>query len=480
MLLPEAFKERMRPLLGDAFEDFIATYNQTAQGGLRVNTLKMAREEFLLHSSLSLSPVPWAKDGFYYAQEDRPGKHIHHEMGLYYMQEPSAMSVAELAAVVPGEIVLDLCAAPGGKSTSLAAALKGEGLLISNEIHPARCKILSQNIERMGIRNAVVTNETPQALSKLYFQAFDCVVVDAPCSGEGMFRKDEEAIRQWSAENVTMCAERQKEILREAVKMVKPGGRLIYSTCTFEPAENEEMIEWLMKEYPEFEPGEPVPAGGMVKGATKGTLRLWPHLLQGEGHFEAILYKKNTISETIGEDKDSHKEDCLKEEICTREKLQRFGRQYGRIAKKNRPDKQRLALWEEFAAAVLKTEDSNSQWLGKETCERMVLFGEQLYLLPCDVCLEGSKVLRAGLHLGTFEKKRFEPSHSLALALRAEEVCNLTEADEEETARYIKGETLNKEGEKGWTLVTNVGYPVGWGKRSNNCVKNHYPKGLRK
>lgn len=465
MLIPENFKERMRPILGDAYDAFIATYDVPVRGGLRVNTLKMSKEEFLSCSSFSLSPIPWAANGFYYEQEERPGKHAYHEMGLYYMQEPSAMSVAELAAVKPGEIVLDLCAAPGGKSTQLAAALNGEGLLISNEIHPARSKILSQNIERMGVRNAIVTNETPQALARLYFQAFDCVVVDAPCSGEGMFRKDEEAIRQWSEENVTMCAERQKEIFTEAVKMVRPGGRLVYSTCTFEPAENEEMIAWLLKEYPEFEPGEVSAHDGIIEGNMPGTLRLWPHLLQGEGHFAALLIKKGAEEEA---------------EPVSANKLELFGKKYGRIGKKNCPDVARLALWEAFAKEFFDKEKA-PEWFDKNKLkERMVLFGENIYLLPAPAALEGCKVVRAGLHLGSFEKNRFEPSHSLALALKPAEVLNVTEVGAEDVMKYQKGETIAADGAKGWTLVTHLGCPAGLGKRSNGIVKNHYPKGLRK
>ena len=464
MLIPKNFEERMKPLLGEAFETFIATYDAPVRGGLRVNTLKMSKEEFLSCSSFSLSPIPWATNGFYYEQEERPGKHAYHEMGLFYMQEPSAMSVAELAAVKPGEIVLDLCAAPGGKSTQLAAALHGEGLLVSNEIHPARSKILSQNIERMGVRNAIVTNETPQSLARLYFQAFDCVVVDAPCSGEGMFRKDEEAIRQWSVENVIMCAERQKEILAEAVKMVRPGGRLVYSTCTFEPAENEEMITWLLETYPEWEAGEVRSHDGIVEGSVPGTLRLWPHLLQGEGHFAALLVRKG----------------CEEAEGDTGKKLELFGKKYGRIGKKNAPDAARLALWDTFAKEFFDIEKA-PEWFDKKALkERMVLFGENIYLLPAPVALEGCKVVRAGLHLGSFEKNRFEPSHSLALALKPEEVLNVTEVNVEDVAKYQRGETLTADGPKGWTLVTHHGCSVGFGKRSNGIVKNHYPKGLRK
>lgn len=456
MNLPHDFTKRMQELLGDEYEAFIKSYEEEALGALRVNTLKIEQGDFVKLMPFELTPVPWCETGFYYRKEERPGKHPYHEMGLYYMQEPSAMSVAELADVKPGERVLDLCAAPGGKSTQLAAKMQGEGLLVSNEIHPARCKILSQNIERMGICNAVVTNESPQGLSVHFMNFFDCIVVDAPCSGEGMFRKDEEAIRQWTPDNVLMCAGRQDEILDEAVKMLRSGGRIVYSTCTFAPAEDEECIRRFLMRHPDFQ----VIKGNVYEGFTSGnpawasgdervkdTHRLWPHKLKGEGHFAALLV---------------HKGETLPLE------------EYKSGKKKNKAvlDKEKEKLYMDFIKETMQ----------KEPAGEKILFGDALYLMKEEVNLKGLKVLRPGLHLGTFEKKRFEPSHSLALALKSQDVKRSIHisAAEDEAERYLRGESFVAEGEKGWTLVCVDGYSLGWGKVSNGMLKNHYPKGLRR
>jgi len=466
MNLPQDFIVRMQELLIDEYEAFLGSYEQESVGGLRVNTLKADYDTFKERMPFSLSEVPWCSTGFYYDKEERPGKHPYHEIGLYYMQEPSAMFVAELAAVKPGEKVLDLCAAPGGKSTRLAAGMQGEGLLVSNEIHPARCKILSQNIERMGIRNAVVTNETPQRLAMHFMNYFDCIVVDAPCSGEGMFRKDEEAVKQWSLENVTMCAERQDEILDEAVKMLSSGGRIVYSTCTFAPAEDEECVRRFLERHPDFEvvkgdgysgfaPGRPEWAGGDER--VKNTHRLWPHKIKGEGHFATLFVHKG-------------------------EKLQQSGVQATKAASKETKSKNKKNT------KVLDREqeqlyaDFVKDTLVKEPTGEKLLFGDALYLMPVELNLKGLKVLRPGLHIGTFEKKRFEPSHSLALALMPADVKNtfaLTTADDG-PERYLRGESFVTDGGKGWTLVCVDGYSAGWGKISNNMLKNHYPKGLRR
>lgn len=456
MNLPQDFTKRMKELLGDEYEDFIKSYEEEALGALRVNTLKIHKDEFFEKMPFTLTQVPWCEAGFYYSKEERPGKHPYHEMGLYYMQEPSAMSVAELADVKPGERVLDLCAAPGGKSTQLAAKMQGEGLLVCNEIHPARCKILSQNIERMGISNAVVTNETPQGLSAHFINYFDCIVVDAPCSGEGMFRKDEEAIRQWSLDNVEMCAERQDEILDEAVKMLRSGGRIVYSTCTFAPAEDEACVIRFLTRHPEFKvskgnayngfaSGEPTWAEGDER--VMETHRLWPHKLKGEGHFAALLV--HTGEALSGEEYVSGKKKVFK--VLDKEKEQ---------------------LYQDFIKDTLT----------KEPAGEKILFGDALYMLKTPINLKGLKVLRPGLHIGTFEKKRFEPSHSLALSLCMEDVKRSLSisAQSDEAERYIRGESLTADGEKGWTLVCVDGYPIGWGKVSNGMLKNHYPKGLRK
>lgn len=456
MNLPQEFTMRMQKLLGEEYEAFIRSYEEEAFGALRANTLKIKKEDFQKLVPFTLKPVPWCETGFYYDKEERPGKHPYHEMGLYYMQEPSAMSVAELAGVKPGERVLDLCAAPGGKSTRLAGQLQGEGVLVCNEIHPARCKILSQNIERMGVRNAVVTNETPQGLSAHFINFFDCIVVDAPCSGEGMFRKDEEAVRQWSPENVEMCAQRQDEILDEAVKMLRSGGRIVYSTCTFAPDEDEGCVKRFLTRHPDFmvkkgngyegfAPGNPDWAEGDER--VKETHRLWPHKLQGEGHFAALLV---------------HKGEPVDEDVYAGKK-----KKAAKVL-----DKEKEQLYTNFIKETLVEEPRGEK----------VLFGDALYLMPTDINLKGLKVLRPGLHMGTFEKKRFEPSHSLALALNPREVKQSVFLDMEDGTpeKYLRGESLISEKGKGWTLVCVSGYSIGWGKVSNGMLKNHYPKGLRK
>ena len=269
--LPEAFVARMKAMLGDACDIFLASYKKERALGLRVNTMKVPAAEFAGQNQalFSLRPVSWCREGFYYDRESRPGRHPYHEAGVYYIQEPSAMAVVALLAPKPGERVLDLCAAPGGKTTHIASRLEGRGLLVSNEIHPARAKILSQNVERMGIGNAVVTNEDSGTLAAFFPEFFDCMVVDAPCSGEGMFRKDEQARNEWSEANVKLCAERQQEILDNAAEMLKPGGRMVYSTCTFAPEEDEAGISDFLKRHPEFSVVRLEP-GGYPEGLSCG------------------------------------------------------------------------------------------------------------------------------------------------------------------------------------------------------------------
>ncbi len=450
MQLPENFKDRMEKMLGNDFAYFLKSYEEDRAQSLRVNTLKISKTSFMTLSPFKMRQVPWVNEGLYYEASDRPGKHPYHEAGLYYIQEPSAMAVATLAEVQPGERVLDLCAAPGGKTTQLAASLQGKGLLVSNEIHPARAKILAQNVERMGITNAIVTNETPKALSKRFPEFFDRIVVDAPCSGEGMFRKDEDACKHWSPENVIMCAERQGEILQCAAQMLRPGGTLVYSTCTFAPEENEGSINTFLKEnldfkikkvtaYEGFAPGQPAWANAAEQ--LKDTFRLWPHHLEGEGHYIAVLQKQGDMPARD-----------ITEKIPV-------------------VDRNAWQAYEEFAKENLVNKPEGIP----------ILFGEQLYLLPYALPLKGLKVVRPGLHLGTCKKNRFEPSHALALALKAEDVryCCTIQSDDERIKAYLKGETLRIEGEKGWYLVLVDGYSLGWGKLSSGVLKNHYPKGLR-
>ena len=295
--LPSAFTERMMGQFEDRseYEAFLESYNKERAYGLRYNPLKIDRGSFLRELSISLRAVTWAEEGFYYEASEHPGKHVLHEAGAFYIQEPSAMAVVEVLDPKPGERILDLCAAPGGKSTQIAGRMQGAGLLVSNEIIPSRAKILSQNIERMGVGNCVVCREEPKRLAEAFPVFFDRVLVDAPCSGEGMFRKDETAIAEWSPENVTMCAARQRDILKQAAGMVTPGGVLVYSTCTFSIEENEGTIRDFTKEHPEFTV-ENVHING-IRGSDR-TLRLWPHLIEGEGHFIARLRRVDGAGRT--------------------------------------------------------------------------------------------------------------------------------------------------------------------------------------
>ncbi|WP_053956517.1 RsmF rRNA methyltransferase first C-terminal domain-containing protein [Inediibacterium massiliense] len=453
MRMPIDFEDKMKKLLKEEYEDFFKSYEENKIQGLRVNTLKIDIEDFLKINPFQIDKVSWIKEGFYYGQGQRPGKHPYHEAGLYYIQEPSAMAVGNILNPQPGEKILDLCAAPGGKSTHIAARLKGEGLLVSNELYPQRAKILSQNIERMGIKNTIVTNESPQKLSKKFSGFFNRILVDAPCSGEGMFRKDENTCNEWSLENVHMCSNRQIEILEEAQKMLTPKGVLLYSTCTFSPEENEAVIDQFLEKHPEFHLIKIHRYEGFEEGRVdwihssneeiKNTVRLWPHKLKGEGHFIALLQKTD------------------EEEIHRKEKKK---------GTKKKIDEKLLKDYYDFA----------NEYLLKTLKGNFMLFKDQLYLLPDEwIDLEGIKVLRAGLHLGTLKKNRFEPSHSLALYLKPQEVKQRIDMNDSQIVDYLKGESIKIEGKKGWNLACIDGYSIGWGKISDGILKNHYPKGLR-
>ena len=454
MLLPAPFLDRMQRLLGGDFDAFAASYDLPPARGLRLNLLKTDNSLVL---PFPVSPVEWCPTGRRYQEPVRPGLHPWHDAGVYYIQEPSAMIAAELAAPRPGERILDLCAAPGGKTSQLASLSGDQGLLISNEIHPQRARILSRNVERMGIRHAVVLNEPPDRLAERFPGYFDCIVVDAPCSGEGMFRKEPAALEEWSPDNVTLCARRQDEILDAALRMLAPGGRLVYSTCTFAPEEDEGTLSRLLERFPELELEEvPVHAGFLPGQADwytpaapgiERSVRLFPHRVDGEGHFAARLHRKGESPLP------------LPHPAAPRQKS-------GKL-----PD---LSTCEEFRDTVLTGELDGT----------LSVSGETLSLLP-DGCpeLDGLRVIRAGLTLGQLRKGRFEPDHALAMALRPSDVrqaLDLT-ADDPRVLAYLKGETLSAPAElSGYVLVTVDGFSLGWGKASRGTVKNHYPKGLRR
>ena len=445
-MLPDAFCKKMETLLGAEYPDFLTALDRPRAVGLRLNPLKTEDPPVL---PFALTPVPWEPTGFYYDPEARPGLHPWHDAGLYYLQEPSAMAPAALLDPQPGERVLDLCAAPGGKTTQIAGRMRNRGLLVCNEIHPKRAAVLSGNVERLGIANALVLNEHPARLSERFPAFFDRVLVDAPCSGEGMFRKHDAAWADWSPETVAMCARRQAEILDSAAVMLRPGGRLVYSTCTFSPEENEETVSAFLRRHPDFSveqtdapwfaPGRPdwVPDG---QPELARTLRLWPHLLRGEGHFAAVLRRGEAGEERF----------ALRPSPC--------GGQSDRLPAEVRE--------------LLRALNVNLP------AGLPVLWGERVFWAPPDLPeLRGLKALRPGLELAVLKKGRAEPAHALALYLReASAVRNLSQT---EAAHYLRGETLPTAFGSGWTLLRLGGCSLGWAKAAGGVLKNHYPKGLR-
>ncbi|MDQ0195904.1 RsmF rRNA methyltransferase first C-terminal domain-containing protein [Paenibacillus wynnii] len=454
--LPAAFTTTMRDMLGQEADAFLESYTAPRTQGLRFNRLKSYTnsEHHTVSNTISLfnlEPIPWCTDGFYYEEASRPGRHPYHTAGLYYIQEPSAMSAAELLSPLPGETVLDLAAAPGGKTTHLAALMQGQGLLVSNEIHPERAKILAENVERLGHTSTLVTSATPGELALRFPEAFDKIMLDAPCSGEGMFRKDPDAIEEWSPEHVLMCAARQWDILQDAYTMLKPGGSLAYSTCTFNRKENEEIITRLTDSYPDME---------LITQK-----RLWPHLEKGEGHFVALLRKQKV---TASEDT---------QVTAKRKSGGGRGKNTPRVNASVRDAFQQFQIW---ASTELPG------FLGKGV---PLLFGDSLYLLPEAFndrlhigLLDGLRIPRAGLHIAHLKKNRIEPAHALAMALHPTQVSRRFDlaSDGPEIKAWLRGESLPVSSDlHGWTLVTVDGLSIGWGKASLGQLKNHLPKGLR-
>ncbi|MGA2488822.1 MAG: RsmB/NOP family class I SAM-dependent RNA methyltransferase [Anaerolineales bacterium] len=519
--IPALFLERMSRLLGDEYATFAAALEEEPVSGLRVNTLKLSPEEFRTISPFPLGDkVAWCDSAFNLKpdltpmlgaspapstlfpntqrpgtgerghagipygydvlrdpkgrgeEERKPGKHPYHLAGLYYLQDPSAMSAAALLNPQPGERILDLAASPGGKTTQLAALMQGKGLLVANEIKDKRLGHLAFNVERWGAGNVVITNETPERLADHFGAYFERVLVDAPCSGEGMFRKEMSARRDWSLEMVAGCAIRQRNVLRVAAKLVRPGGYLMYSTCTFAPEEDETIIARFLEDFPEYEsipiplfpgfvPGRPdwmealPPVNGKRKqklaesilhDSLKNAVRLFPHRLVGEGHFVCLLKRTHILP--------THEHPRAL-----------FQHQPARLTKRT------IELWKRFTEEVLRVVFPE---------ERLRVVGDRLYLVQDGMPdLRGLRVVHPGVWLGTFKKERFEPAHPLAVFLRPGQARNGLDlpADSRELAAYLRGETIRSDGTPGWTLVSVEGWPLGWGKRVQGMLKNHYPKG---
>lgn len=552
--LPRLFTEKMEKLLGDEYDNFMSSYEAPRVYGLRINRLKVSVEAWKQLSEMSpdVRPIPWTQDGLYYKEGERPGKHPHYHAGLYYIQEPSAMTPVELMDIQPGHRVLDLCAAPGGKSTQIAGKLQGKGLLVTNDNAKERTKALAKNIELAGVRNAVVLNEEPIRLAPVFAQFFDRILIDAPCSGEGMFRKDESMIAEWEKHSVERCSLMQRDILRHSAAMLAPGGILVYSTCTFSPEENEEQIAAFLADNQDFhiqaipqDYGWQAGRADLVRDkemldserlqSLEGTVRLWPHHIEGEGHYVAVLRRDGERGQQAVEGLPGAQTVRVSSSTATSSKalatmtggsLKRESRNAGKQADKqtNHRDQRREAKrqtkkeWqnagverisskreaaERMAAARSIEEEANPIDLWREQSNqfalnamdwtgRVVAYGSRIYIQPVELpSLDGLRVVRAGWYVGEAKRGRIEPSHPLAMGLTQEEAVRSVSwsSNDPQTVRFLKGETifaeeeeiLTKEGvpHKGYVLVCADGFPIGWGKYSQGMIKNELPAGWR-
>lgn len=443
MELPIQYTEKMQKLLGEEYPRYLESFEESRYFGLRVNPLKLMPEVFLDQNVFSLTSVPWCNEGFYYAGDERPAKHPYYHAGLYYLQEPSAMSPGAILPIQPGERVLDVCAAPGGKSTQLGAGLQGEGLLVANDISAGRAKALLKNIELFGIRNAVVMSEPPERLKERLPNFFDKILIDAPCSGEGMFRKEPDMVKSWNEEMLAFCQKEQAKILEACAEMLRPGGMMLYSTCTFAVEENEKSLADFLERHQEFSlvPIEKKYGFSAGIGELSQCARLYPHKIKGEGHFLALMQKAGNSHDAL-----------FSEEACEKEKD--------------------ILSYLEFEKEVLKTKLSGT----------FKIFGDSLYLLPKGMpTMKGLRALRTGWQLGTLKKGRFEPSQAFAMGLFKEEVTNVEDfpLGDDRVIRYLKGETVEADGKEGWTLVCVDGFPLGWAKRQGGRLKNKYAVGWK-
>lgn len=430
--LPEEFVKTVRAQLGQEYDDFLESYQRPVYSGVRINTLKITPEAYQQLVGEKLEPVSWNELGFYCENTKWASRNPLYYAGLYYIQEPSAMLPAHMLPVEPGDKVLDMCAAPGGKSTALGAKLKGEGLLISNDISYSRAKALLKNIEAFGIKNSGIISEDPKKLAQRLPEYFDKILIDAPCSGEGMFHKKPSMTESWLKTGPEVYSEIQRSIICDGADMLKPGGYMVYSTCTFSPLEDEGTIEYFLNKYPDFK---------VIK-----EVRLWPHKVKGEGHYVVLLQKSG----------ESHRQTVPSP-----------------IQYKQAKELDGFTKFLKEAALSIEFDE-----------KRLSCIGDHLYYMPeTMIDIDGLRVLRFGWYLGNIKKNRFEPSGAFAVGLTKEQ-CNHTidlTYDSVETVKYLKCETLEVDAnlENGWYLICTNGYPLGWGKVINGTLKNKYPAGWR-
>ena len=458
---PPQFLAKMARLLGDEYSAFVTSIGRSRSIGLRANTLKISAADFSRISPFSLTPLgAFDEAAFLLPDPVKAGSHPYHAAGLYYLQEPAAMVAGSLLDPRPGELVLDLAAAPGGKATHLAARMSNQGLLVANDVQRSRAQLLAQNMERLGVTNALICDGTPDHLAATFGPIFDRVLLDAPCSGESLFRRLDEV--EWSPAIVAACARRQTGILDVAAHLVRPGGILAYATCAFSPEENEEQLDIFLSTHQAFSM-IPIPIyAGFDSGRadwienphlspdTRAEIsygvRLWPHHFPGEGHFIALMQRQeepNIIEKPL-------------------ELLQSEGQ------------KNAVLLWNQFQQDALTIRLAE---------ERIHFAHDRLYLLPDPAIKSGSlHLLRYGLLLGEARRGYFKPAHTLAMALTSDAVQRYVNwpADDPRISAYLSGHDLPSSGVNGWVMVTVDGYALGWGKRSNGRIKNHYPRGLRR
>ena len=491
-MLPEKFKLKIEQMLKEDAKIFFDSYNEEHYAGLRVNTLKVTPDEFKDIAPCKLESIPWTNKGFYYDKEEKPAKHPYYYAGLYYIQEPSAMAPAAMLPIDEGDKVLDLCAAPGGKSTELGAKLNRTGMLVSNDISASRAKALLKNIEINGIPNALIVNEAPHKLAENFPEFFDKILVDAPCSGEGMFRKEPAIIKNWEQYGVGYYSKLQREILPSAIKMLKPGGYMVYSTCTFSTLEDEGSLKFILDNFPEmsvvemnYDFGDHGHPEWMKYEESlinennnendyeqiKNAARLWPHKIHGEGHFVALLRKNEIVC----------KDGCcmlnLPSETSDSSKKKK-------VQKNSLKTNKKVDLPEEFLDFI---KEINVDY----DYSRFIINKDRIYYTPDkDMNLRGLRILRNGLLMGEIKKNRFEPSQALASSLSKGMYSNYVDLklDEPEVIKYLKGETIELTEEQqsrnlhlknGWGLVCVDGYSLGFAKVIGTTLKNKYLPGWR-
>ena len=439
--LSEKYLNKMKELLGDEYDDYLNSFNEKRIHSLRVNNAKISNEEFERICPFKIKRIPWIENGYYFDENDRPSKHPYYYAGLYYLQEPSAMTPANVLPIEKGDIVLDACAAPGGKSLELASKLGDSGLLVSNDISVSRAYSLLKNLELGGHKNIYVMAEDVSKLSKKFVKSFDKILIDAPCSGEGMLRKDPSIIKEWEDKGNEYYANLQKDIVKSAVSMLKDGGMMVYSTCTFDKSEDEDIVSYILSLDDDLKLERINEYEGFTRGIDMDeAIRLYPHKLQGEGHFVALVKKDTPKTVTV---------------------------------KKKHVSKIDSKEAEEFIKLIKRDFDDGY----------FEIINNNLYFIPeYDFEKKGLRILRSGLLMGEIKKHSFEPSMALALNLKMNEfknVINLS-VDDKRVISYLKGETISvPETKDGWVLVCVDGYSLGFGKMQSGIMKNKYAKEWR-